>query len=851
VPWPDGRRTAAPGQTNSRKGAVMNFMRSGAYVIAAALIGAASISAARAQVLEEIVVTATKREQAIQDVGITINAFSGEQIRELGFEHSFDIAAMMPNVHLGGSIAGQTTQFTIRGVTQNDFTDSVESPIAGYVDDGYIAMSQGQTFSLFDVERVEVAKGPQGTLFGRNATGGLVHFITRKPTRELDGFVDATVAEEGQVRWEAALSGPLTEKMSGRIAMLYDEHEPILENRFPEQFDQIPDAQNPDPIYTDLGPRADLWDDKTLGLRGHLLFDFNEDVSLLLSTSYADTEISTGPYQSSPTMPVFDQQGRLVNTRRLGPNEDCEAVVIGVPGCRPGGIAALDGDFDDVRPRAGGDLFGYIDPDGGDLTFSGDFAYEDLNDFETTGVSANLGWDFEAFTFTSISDFKRFDKTVLMDVDAAPVPQSIFQSTADVDSFTQELRFNGDTERMRWVAGLYYLYIDNQTTNGLAFSADSPFSKSGFIFPFPIDGNNNIELETNSYSAFGQVDYSLTERWTLVGGLRVIQEEKDYFWEQMACANFTDIADPFNTATDTIINKCSLTDGTALFPLRPVPGQDPAQVTNPYRDDSSDTLWAGKLQGEFRPNDDWLWFLGVNRGVKAGSYNAQLADGTPIADADVPYDEEVLWSYEGGFKSTILGGSTRLNGSLFYYDYEDYQAFVFIQSGGTVTNRDADVVGAELELQTNPIEGLDIMFSAGWFDAEVKDLPIGGNPAVAPILKDVQPTFAPELQFAGLVRYEWPMLAGRVAAQVDGNWSDEFYHNIRNFDSTLYDSYFVANARLTYTNEDDRWSVSAWVQNFTDEEYGLVGFDLSTLCGCNEDWYGKPRWFGLTARLNF
>jgi iron complex outermembrane receptor protein len=810
------------------------------------------VGVARAQVLEEVIVTATKREQAIQDVGISINAFSGDQMRELGFEQSFDISRMIPNVHMGGSIAGQTTQFTIRGVTQNDFTDAVESPIAVYVDEGYIAMSQGQTFSLFDVERVEVAKGPQGTLFGRNATGGLVHFITRKPTEELEGYVDATVADESQIRIEAAISGPLSDIISGRIAFMYNEHDPILDNKFPDQFDQIPPSQNPPPIFADQGGRADLWDDDTLGLRGQLQFNFSEDVSLLLSASYADTEITTGPYQSSPTIPIFDQQGRLVNTRDLRPDEDCEALIQGLPGCAPGGIPALDGDFDDVRPRPGGDLFGYIDPDGGDFTFSGDFAYEDVNTFETVGVNANLSWQLDGITLTSISDYKNFDKNVLMDVDAAPVPQSIFQSMAEVDSFTQEIRFNGETDNMRWLAGLYYLFIDNQTTNGLAFSADSPFSKftlpdgTPVIFGIPIDGNNNIDLETNSYSAFGQIDYDIADQWTLVAGLRVIQEEKDYFWEQMACPNFTDFADPFNTTTDPIINKCSLTDGTAIFPLRPGPGQDPAEATNPFNDDSSDTLWAGKLQAEYRPTEDLLWFFGVNRGVKAGSFNGILPDGTQIADRDVPYDEEILWSYEGGLKSTLFGGNTRLNLSAFYYDYEDYQAFIFIQSGGRVTNNDAEVIGAELELQTNPLDGLDIFFSAGWFDAEVKDLDIGLDNTI-----DTEPSFAPAFQLAGMVRYEWPMLGGRVAAQLDGNWSDEFYHNIRNFDSQLYDDYYLANARLTYTSGDDRWSVSGWVRNFTDERYELVGFDLATLCGCNEDWYGKPRWWGVTARFNF
>jgi hypothetical protein len=124
---------------------------------------------AQQRVLEEIVVTAQKREQSIQDVGITITAWSGEQMRELSFEDSFDIARMTPGVHISGNNGGQKTLFTIRGVTQNDFNDQTEAPVAVYVDEGYVGFGQGQVFGLFDLNRVEILKGPQGTLFGRNA----------------------------------------------------------------------------------------------------------------------------------------------------------------------------------------------------------------------------------------------------------------------------------------------------------------------------------------------------------------------------------------------------------------------------------------------------------------------------------------------------------------------------------------------------------------------------------------------------------------------------------------------------------------------------------------------------------
>ncbi|MCB1597983.1 MAG: TonB-dependent receptor, partial [Gammaproteobacteria bacterium] len=274
----------------------------------------------------------------------------------------------------------------------------------------------------------------------------------------------------------------------------------------------------------------------------------------------------------------------------------------------------------------------------------------------------------------------------------------------------------------------------------------------------------------------------------------------------------------------------------------------PAGVPTAFTDSTSDNLWAGKVQLDWRVTDDWLLYAGINRGVKAGSFNAQLAGGLDVPTSAIPYKEEILWAYEAGFKSTWLGGTTRFNGSVFYYDYQDYQSFLFTGVGGVVINADATNVGMELELQTSPIEGLDIMLSGSWFNAEVKDVPlrVGG-----PITADVEPTYAPELQFAGLVRYEWPVFGGFASVQGDFSYSDEFYYNLRNFDADKFDSYTLVNALVGWRTDDGRWSGNLGVRNLTDERAGNQGFDLATLCGCNEVSYQPPRWYGLNLKYKF
>lgn len=805
-------------------------------------------SAAAQGVLEEMVVTAQKREQSVQDVGISITSFSGEQMETLGFNSSIDVAGMSPGVHIGGSIAGQTSLFTIRGVTQNDFTDSVESPVAVYVDEGYIAMGQGQSFALFDVERVEIAKGPQSTLFGRNATGGVIHYITRKPTQEADLRGHVSYGSYGNVTAEAAIGGPIGDALSGRVAVYLNNFEEILDNNYTAADAPIHPGTGL-PMTGSPGGGEDLWNDDTMAIRMQLLFEPNDDVDLLISGSYAKTDVSSGPYQSSPSVPVFDAAGRLVNTIKAGPGETCEAITLGAAGCTP--IPFVDGEGaglpgflvlgpagleNGTRPVAGGDFFGYVDEDGRGNDIRSDFGYTDLNNFTSRALTAKLTWDLDFATLTSVTDTKDFEKLVIMDVDAAPVPQSLFQSDAQTDQFSQEVRLNGELDRARWVAGLYYLWIDNKTTNGLALPANSPLFGVGGVLPdgtlvvvpfAGLDANNDIRLETNSYSLFGQVEYDLTDQFMLTAGVRGIQEEKDYSLNSPVFVN-TD---------DRIVD-----DAIFAFPL---PIDSLGNIA--FEDSSSKTLWAGKIQLDWKPNDDLLMYFGINRGVKAGSFNGQLQDGSPRLDPDeIGYKEEVLTNYEGGVKWAFWDGRARLNGSIYYYDYNDYQAFVFAQSSGTVSNNDGSTIGTEWELIAQPAEGWDVMLSVAYFDAEVEDLELAPD-----LLVDVEPSFAPPLQIAGLARYEWPAFGGKMAVQGDFHYSDRFYYNLRNFDSQKYDDYVVGNFRVSYATADDRWTLAGFVNNVADEKYGVMGFDLATLCGCNEDYYGKPRWFGVSLSYSY
>ncbi len=830
------------------------YRRISSFVLSVLFLGVAFPVAAQG-VLEEIIVTAQKREQNIQDVGISINAFTGDQMRDLGIERSFDIAAFSPGVHISGNLAGQNTQFSIRGVTQNDFNDIIEAPNAVYLDEGYFAIAQAQTFATFDIQRVEILKGPQGTLFGRNATGGLIQYVSNKPSfDEVEGYADLTFgifdtdADAEQIRFEAAIGGPFSDNLAGRIALLYNQHDGYLNNLYVDPSDPfgavghgffgVPGAGNdPGP-----GAGADMGDDDTIAVRAILMSEMSEDTTVTFSVNYADSEVATGPYQEKPTIGVFDGVagvGELINVIDVAPGET--RFGIAADGSDFGSDVDNDGLFGDndtnsgelsdmggQRFAPGADFFGYIDADGEDFNTAGDFAFEDSGSIETLGINLRIEHNLnENVLLTSVTDFKDYQKLLFIDVDSAPVNQLANYAGVDATSLTQEIRLNGESDDTRWVLGFYFLTIDSKSDNGLKGPENSlpilfdPFFSSVPAFAGGIDIGVQGDLQTDSYSLFGQWERDLSDQLTFIAGLRIIQEEKDYFMRQGL----------FASTSPRTVNV-----GDPEIPIRD------------FTDDSSDTLFTGKLQLDWRPNDDLLLYAGINRGVKAGSFNAPIPGGLGFPDSVLPYEEEVLHTIEAGFKKTTASGTTRINGTVFYYDYSDYQAFLFTGVAGVVVNADADNYGVELEIQTSPVEGLDAMLSFSWFDATVKDVPLRVNSPLPPI--DVDPTYAPEIQIAGLVRYEWPAFNGMLHITGDVSYSDEFFYNLRNFDADKYDDYVMVNAGIGWTSGDGRWQAKLNVNNVTDERAGIHGFDLATLCGCNEISFQPPRWYGISLRYS-
>ncbi|MEC9480490.1 MAG: TonB-dependent receptor plug domain-containing protein, partial [Pseudomonadota bacterium] len=320
-----------------------------ALTVAMALSTPAAFAAEN--VWESIEVTAQKRNENISDVGIAITAFSGEQLEALGLESSTELIAFTPGVSLAGDIGGQRAIFNIRGVVQNDYADLAEAPVAVYVDGGYLASTQAQTFGLFDVARIEILKGPQGTLFGRNATGGLVNTVTAKPTADTEGYAEFTAARFEQYRFEGAISGEIADGIYGRFSGFTNQQGEILENIYE-------DGAAPDTRLGSVGGGEDGYNDDTKAFRAQLLFDIGEEGSLLLSGNWSDTTKSEGPYQVVNTTEIKDADGNVIDVIYAADDPlGCDTIQSGV---------CVDGNFngDPFRPVQGGDFNGNFDPDG-------------------------------------------------------------------------------------------------------------------------------------------------------------------------------------------------------------------------------------------------------------------------------------------------------------------------------------------------------------------------------------------------------------------------------------------------------------------------------------------------------
>ncbi len=761
---------------------------------------------------EQIIITAQKRSESLQETPLAVSAFTGDELREDGVSTVEDIGSRTPGLVFAAFSVGQP-EIAIRGIgTKEDGAAASDSTVIS-VDDVYIAARTAQVFDIFDLERVEVLRGPQGTLYGKNSIGGSINFITSKPTEELTGRTRVTVGDNGRFDIGGMLSGGLSESLLGKFSFSRRSYDGHITN-----------------VHT--GEKHDT--QETLAWRGQLKWFATDDLSVTFTFDGADDDM--GDTHRVPVGSAGDSTANNANN--------------------PLAVAAAFGADGDPF-RAANDEIGSTDRD-------------------VAGYAVKVNYETEDYTFVSVTSYRESDFLWWEDSEGLPgftttdptvAPENGFRrdvtdtAIEDSEQLTQELRLlSPGGEKFDWVVGLFYseetinrtetFCIPNCGFNvipasQIAYPAGTNRLPDALILNRSIQSNDSV-----SWAAYGQGTYQISDAWKITGGLRYSYEEKD------------------------VAFKGDIDDGIA--PVGVFIQENFSVVAN---DDWGNV--SGRVVVDFQASDDVMLYGSISNGFKSGGF---IGSPSTPGRAVQSFDEETAINYEFGFKSFMFDSTFKLNGALFFTDYEDLQVTRFTQLADNPTNpfgefitenaASAEIQGIELEFAWMASEDLEFGGSYAYLDATYQDFtpnvanlaPNGGTGACAAGSNAVSanpvdgciPDFsgktlrqAPENMLHIYARYYHDLGdSGMLKAKVSYRFQDDSFYDPDNNEITMIPDYALWDAQLTWTDVDDNWMVTAWVKNLTDEEYRthIYSQRSAQIAFAN---FGAPRTVGVTVEYSF
>ncbi|MCP5092255.1 MAG: TonB-dependent receptor [Gammaproteobacteria bacterium] len=799
-----------------------------------ALASAATLTlsgaAVHAQALEEITVTAQKREQGINDVGITVNAFTGAQLKDFGFSTAEDMALLTPGLTVNETAATGVPLYTIRGVGYQDYSTAASSTVGLYFDEvaiPYTVMSRGL---MFDVERVEVLKGPQGDLYGRNTTAGQINFVSKRPTDEFEAGVTAGFGSFGTFDLEGVVSGPFSDTARGRIA--------------------VRTVQSGEGWQKSATRNDELGEKDTLAVKAMLDFGLGESANLLLNLHHVD-----------------DQSDNKANTVYDG-------TIMGISE-----FSSPYTPLDEYRLPTGAN-FGETPPwySTGDNSVADwtnsytsvqtgrTFDLRPGRDNQLTGIAAILDWDLGDITLTSITAWDQFDRVEANDWDGGFFNDSSNINTTDLSSVSQELRFSGGDDDLNWIAGVYFSsdevdeYYHYFMSDAVFGNGSIPWNEAPFVLSPILELDTIYSQETDSSAVFGHMEWRFADGWRLTLGARYTSEKRKWSGCTFSADDGT-LAGFLNTLFGATLGPgdCGTIDDDPnspgyIFGLLGTP--DINDAFHVFTDTIKTNRMMGKMTLDYAVNDDVLLYGTISNGFKSGGFNGANSNTTLQLQ---PIKEEVLTSYEFGAKATLAEGTVQLNAAAFFYDYEDKQeqdrAVTFVGNISGLTNvPKSEITGAELDLQWVPAEGWDIHLGVAVLDTKIKEwMAVDGAASSWPtvVRRDVsgqELAQSPDLQYSALVSKAWSVGGNKVVdASVDVSFIDDTTGGAQVEDSTV--SYSVTSARIGYGRDDGQWRVLLWSRNTTDEYYYP-----SAYTGGNGPYIrsvGMPRTWGVSLDYKF
>ena len=765
-----------------------------------------------------IIVTAQFREQLLQDVPIAITAVTAEELEQRSVKTVLDLAESIPNVEMtsGGSGYGaQTNQAFIRGLGQIDFLTAFEPRVGFYVDDVYYATTFGSVFDVLDLERVEVLRGPQGTLFGRNSVGGALRLISKKPKGDDTGYLEVTGGSRSRYQVRAAYDLGISDQLALRLVGSAKGQD--------GQVDRLSyKCVNPQYGNANVGGpglNAQSKDDCKLGtlgggeshaLRGTLGWEPLSSVHVYLAGDYtkerseSSAEVILGT-QSSLINPETGVAGGAIPAGGVDNNglakwlKNIGTTYYGFDVSTPAKLQDVIASFRSPSrystfARYGNQRVGYSNPPEGNL--------------EAYGGSLTIEADLApGMHVTSISAYRRYTADFGQSLLAIPVEE--VRNGLTHRQWSQELRLLGSAldEVVDYTLGAYYL--DTKTLNPARVETE------GFVNGFDFFSDDTATLK--SWALFGAIDLHPIERLTLSAGLRYSNEKKTYTFDR-----------DYSPSGLAVINFVA---------------------TGRNQDDRLNPRFS--INYELTP--DANIYASYATGFTASAFNARPFGATGI----FALKPEDVKSYELGFKSNLLSDMLRLNAAAFYtkFDaivgtlrdpaYRNGACAIFCNEN--VGN--ADIKGFEVEAVAYPMHGLMLSANAGYTDFQYKKLLVGTQGLT---LNSPQ-TRVPKWNLSGAAQYEAEVTTGQtVTPRLDVSYrSDIYYSNNVLALSSIQPAYALVNLRLTYRNEDLGFSVAGAVTNVFDKYYLTTITDQRESFGFISATVGRPREWSVTLRKEF
>ncbi|HMA10559.1 MAG TPA: TonB-dependent receptor [Steroidobacteraceae bacterium] len=757
--------------------------------------------------LDEVVVTAQFREQNLQTTPLSITAVSGELLELRSQTNIAEVASQAPNVTLKpqGAAYGPSLGASIRGVGQFDFNPALEPGVGIYVDDVYYATLTGSVLDLLDLDRIEILRGPQGTLAGRNSIGGAVKLYSKKPTGSDTGSLQATYGSRHRVELRGSADFKLGENLFAHISGVSKQQDGAVKRM---DYGCLNPASGV-PILQSAGAGCKL------GTLGDVNYDAvklslrwlpSENVEIGASIDYTNDD-------RTPAGAVMVQASTAVN----GNIQPVQGV---------GGTALPLAAF--VVPR--GSYYNYATfynpkgtytrPSTGATTPMLETRPDIRAKFRGWGGSFNIDWKLaEKLSLKSITAYRTYDSYFANDNDLSPLANSLGYGTTAFNSFSEEVRLNGAAladDRLEYTLGAYY--SDQKTV--YATTQDLRYAATGLT---QFMGNDPVRAD--SKAAFGHLSYKLTDPLTLNLGLRYTDEHKDYTFRRRTYAG-------------------------ALHPTLGVLDG----VTSNY--DGSEVDYRANLQ--YQVTDAVMGYVQFATGFKGGGISPR-----PFSPAQaVPFSPEKLKSYEAGFKSDLFDRTLRVNGSVFFSKYTDMQLtlsncpqFPPASPCAVVANAgNAEMRGVELESTFRPTRAwsMDASFSYLKFKYTYINPGAGGPTRPAGPQFGMDPAYVPHTKFSLGTQYEFSLAGGSsLTARADMSWQGEMFTNGVNAATNRVAPYGVGNARLIWRNGEGDWETSLEATNITDKYYFVTRFDQYTTTGVTDGQPGRPREFALTVKKKF